>query len=150
MEKKNIFVLGLDKFNLEKLKSIDGAGECDFQQLFSYDEAHGGRRYPVPDMMRMARERLAQYPKEIDAVISLWDYPTSLMAPILNREFTERPDDLAPLFKCEHKYWSRIEQREIIPDLIPDFCRFDPFDENPLATITLDYPFWVKAHKILR
>lgn len=147
MEKRNIFVLGLNEFNHEQLQSIDKAHECEFHSLFSYEEAHGGRKYPVPDMLSMARDQLRKFSGRVDGVISLWDYPTSLMAPILNKEFTGRPKDLTPLFKCENKYWSRMEQRKIVPNLIPDFCRFDPFADDPSAAITLEYPFWVKPIK---
>ncbi|HKK14643.1 MAG TPA: ATP-grasp domain-containing protein, partial [Gammaproteobacteria bacterium] len=54
---------------------------------------------------------------------------------------------LESLLKCEHKYWSRRVQHEVVPEHIPQFQAFDPFDKDALEGIELDYPFWVKPVK---
>jgi hypothetical protein len=51
------------------------------------------------------------------------------------------------VLKCEHKYWSRLQQVASVPDHVPRFSAFDPFAEDPLDEIDLDYPFWVKPVK---
>jgi len=48
---------------------------------------------------------------------------------------------------CEHKYWSRVEQAASVPEVVPAFAGFDPFDDNALESIDLEYPFWIKPVK---
>jgi biotin carboxylase len=40
-----------------------------------------------------------------------------------------------------------MEQREVVPDLVPKFCAVDPFADDPCAYIDIDYPFWIKPVK---
>ena len=54
---------------------------------------------------------------------------------------------LESLVKCEHKYWSRLEQRASVPECVPAFAVFDPFDDSALDTIDVAFPFWVKPVK---
>ncbi|MFO7981954.1 MAG: ATP-grasp domain-containing protein, partial [Desulfuromonadales bacterium] len=82
-----------------------------------------------------------------DAIIGFWDFPVSLMQPILAGRFGTVSPSLESVFKCEHKYWSRLEQQKAIPDCVPRFTRFDPFDDHALEKIDLDFPFWVKPFK---
>lgn len=34
-----------------------------------------------------------------------------------------------------------------MPECVPEFRAFDPFEDDPLATIDLPFPFWVKPVK---
>ena len=52
--------------------------------------------------------------------------------------------------KCEHKYWSRLEQNKVIPRSIPVFKAFDPFETNAYQRIELIPPFWIKPIKSYR
>src|SRR5690606_33766575 len=54
---------------------------------------------------------------------------------------------LTSLLKCEHKYWSRLEQAASVPDHVPGFAAFDPFADDVRDQIGLDFPFWVKPIK---
>lgn len=60
------------------------------------------------------------------------------MCPTVSRE---------ALLKCEHEYWARLCQSEAIPDHIPGFRAFDPFDDDALQTIGLGFPLFVKPIK---
>lgn len=35
----------------------------------------------------------------------------------------------------------------MIPELVPEFWSIDPFASDPLAQVTIDYPFWLKPIK---
>jgi hypothetical protein len=72
------------------------------------------------------------------------------MVPILARRFGLPAPSMEAVLKCEHKYWSRLEQREVIPDHIPRFQAFDPFDEDACAKLELVPPFWIKPFKSFR
>ena len=37
-----------------------------------------------------------------------------------------------------------MEQQRVIPAYIPHFLIFDPFTDDPLKQIELDFPFWIK------
>ncbi|WP_278265814.1 ATP-grasp domain-containing protein [Nocardia sp. AG03] len=83
----------------------------------------------------------------MDAIIAHWDFPTSVLAPILAQEYGLPSPSLDSVLRCEHKLWSRILQRESIPECVPAFCPFDPFDPDALDTIDIEFPFWVKPVK---
>lgn len=40
-----------------------------------------------------------------------------------------------------------LEQKQVIPEYIPAFSKFDPFDDQALSSIPLDFPFWIKPIK---
>ncbi|MEJ2760335.1 MAG: D-alanine--D-alanine ligase, partial [Gammaproteobacteria bacterium] len=90
---------------------------------------------------------LRDFPGSVDAIIGYMDFPVSTMLPILRRDFDLPGPTLESLLKCEHKYWSRLEQQKAVPEVTPAFAVFDPFVENPAGRIDLAYPFWVKPVK---
>ncbi len=145
--RKNIFVIGLDPYNLRKLKGIRHAERYSFHSLLDYEEVVKPLDYQYESMLLKAERQLRAFPGNIDAIISYWDFPTDTMLPILCRKFELPSPSLENILKCGHKYWARLEQRKIIPEHIPDFCAFDPFAANPLSQIGLDFPFWVKPIK---
>jgi len=147
MDRKNVFVIGLDAFQGEKLKKIPSAAECHFHKLLDFEETQGAKVFRVREVLEKADRQLRAFPGTVDAVIGFWDFPVSLMLPILADRFKVRSPSLESVFKCEHKYWSRLEQRRAIPEHIPRFTCFDPFDDQALAGIDLKFPFWIKPIK---
>lgn len=145
--KKNIFVLGLDPFNLQKLKTIRNADQYDFHALLDYEEIVKPLDYPYEAMLKKAEEKLTNFSGTIDAIISHWDFPADTMLPILCQKFDLPSPSLESSLKCGHKYWARLEQQKIIPEYIPRFCAVDPFADDPLKQIDLDFPFWIKPVK---
>ncbi|MFO7982031.1 MAG: ATP-grasp domain-containing protein [Desulfuromonadales bacterium] len=145
--KRNIFILGPDELNWEKLNSLRDADRYDFHELLSYEESHGSSEYNVPQMMEKAENQLDEFSGSIDAIVSFWDFPVSLMVAILGKKYGTDCAPLESVFKCEHKYWSRVEQQKARPDVTPAFARFDPFDDDALGKIDLEYPFWIKPIK---
>jgi hypothetical protein len=144
---KNIFVIGLDPYNLRKLEGIRNAESYHFHALLEYEEVVKPLDYPYESMLNKAEEQLRQFPGSIDAIISHWDFPADTMLPVLCQRFDLPSPSLESVLKCGHKYWARLEQQKIIPEHIPDFCAFDPFADDPLAEITLPFPFWIKPVK---
>ena len=146
---KNIFVLGLDDFNRYELQSIREADYCNFRGLLDYTEIvkTSAGKYDFEKLRQKAEGRLARFGGSIDGIIAFWDFPSSAMAGVLrNAHGLPGPSNEA-IARCEHKYWSRLEQREVVPELIPEFCAVNPFAENPLDDITIDFPFWIKPVK---
>ncbi|WP_435105113.1 ATP-grasp domain-containing protein [Arhodomonas sp. AD133] len=147
MRQYNVYILGLDDFNLRKLRGIPGAAECRFIGVLDSQEILEADHFPVADMLRRAEQRMAGSGEPVDAVIGYVDFPVSTMIPVLAQRFGLRAPSLTALLRCEHKYWSRLCQREVVPDNIPRFEVFDPFEPDPLAGLSLDFPFWIKPIK---
>jgi len=144
---KNIFVLGADEFNLAQMRALDEAHACRFHTLFEHHEVKAAPEIPVAELYTGALQRLQAFPGSIDAIVGYWDFPVSTMLPLLCREHDLPSPTFEATLKCEHKFWSRLEQSSVIKDYIPDFCAVDPFAENPRGQISVDYPFWIKPVK---
>ena len=143
---KNVFVLGLDELNRQWMNRLPEAKDYQFHQLLTFDELQKGETIPAEQLLEKASAQLSAFDGRIDALINFWDLPASLMAPILRRRFGSSGPSVEAVFKCEHKYWSRLEQSRSIREH-PAFAFVDPFQEDPLKDVDLEYPFWVKPIK---
>ena len=144
---KNIFVFGADEFNLSLMRSLESARGYCFHALYHYGEVRTGKGFPVQALYQGAVARLQSYPGSVDAIVGYWDFPVSTMLPVLCQSLGLPSPSFEAVLKCEHKYWSRLEQRRVIPEYIPDFCAVDPFKDDYQQQVTLDYPFWLKPVK---
>ncbi|MDY6840851.1 MAG: ATP-grasp domain-containing protein [Pseudomonadota bacterium] len=145
--RKNIFVFGADDFNLSLIRSMDTENRYQLHRLYDYSEIKAGWEFPVKKLYEGAQQKLREFQGTVDGIVGYWDFPVSTLLPLLRAPYHLASPSLESVLKCEHKYWSRLEQREVIPDLIPDFCAVDPFADDYRAQITLDYPFWIKPIK---
>jgi biotin carboxylase len=145
--KKHVFVIGLDDFQRAELQTIRNPEKYEFHGLLDYQTVVQPQNYSFEGLLDQARRELDAFDAPITAIIAHWDFPTSVMAPILCAEHGIPSPSLEAVLKCEHKYWSRLEQSRVIPECIPAFHKFDPFDEHALEKIELDYPFWIKPVK---
>lgn len=147
LRKKNVFVVGLNEFNLGRLQSIRNAENYDFLKLLDAHDVLEQTHYDIDRILDKARGELDRFPGPVDGLIHYIDFPVSTMVPILCREFSLPSASLDAVLKCEHKFWSRHEQLACIAEHIPRFAAFDPFDDNALDMLGLDFPFWVKPIK---
>lgn len=145
---QHIYVIGLDEFNLEKLERLSEHGDYRFHELLSRDrvKAVEGGGLSMAQLHDEARDVL-RGAEQIDALVGYWDFPVQTMVPLLCREFKLPGPTLESVLRCEHKFWGRLEQSRIVPDVTPDFQLFDPRDDDPLEDLDMDYPFWVKPIK---
>jgi hypothetical protein len=150
MAKRNLFIVGLDEFNLERLLRLPQAKHCDFHAALRVQDIRKVKGFDMPALIDKAIAAMEAFDGPIDGVASYWDFPGTVMVPILARRFGLPGPSLEAVLKCEHKYWSRLEQREVIPDHIPRFDAFDPFDDDAYAKLDLVPPFWVKPFKSFR
>jgi len=147
LSKKQIYIIGLNDFNLQKLQSIRNAEDYEFHGVIDPTALTETEDFSMKDLIETARGELRAAGGAIDGLVIYFDFPVSTMWPILCREFGLRSPSLESLLKCEHKYWSRVEAQKVIPDNIPGFAAFDPNAEDPRAGIPFDYPFWIKPIK---
>jgi len=147
---KHIFVVGLNDMNAERLKRLRGVEDVTFHQLLTPAQVSDTQDFDIPAMLEEAEAKLDAHQGSIDAIVGYIDFPVSTMLPILCKKYGTPQASLESLLKCEHKYWSRKVMAEVIPDHIPKFTAFDPFDDDALSKIgeaDLRFPFFVKPIK---
>lgn len=144
---RNVFVMGLSDFHRRELATIRNADRYRFHALFEEDEIVHRESYDIPALYREAVERLERFDDAIDAVIGHWDFPVSSMVPLLCRRFDLTGPSVESVLRCTHKYWSRIAQREAVPECTPDFELVDPFDPRAADRLELGFPLWLKPVK---
>ncbi len=145
MTRLNIFVLGLDDLNRESLESLPGAEELEFHPLLSVDELLEGEHVDLPRLLDKAERQLDEFDGSVDAIIGYWDFPVSSMVPILCQRRGLAGPSLEAVVKCEHKYWSRLEQSKAIEEH-PRFAIVD-LDKSAEVPAELRFPMWLKPVK---
>jgi hypothetical protein len=140
----NIFVLGLDDMNEELLRTLPDAGEYRFHRLLDLDDLLT-KDIRLPELLASAERQLYHFDGSIDAIIGYWDFPVSSLVPILCERFGTTGPSLESVVKCEHKYWSRLIQHEVVDDH-PRFALLDT-DHRGGPPSGLRYPLWVKPVK---
>lgn len=144
---RNVFVLGCDELGQLLLPRLNHAEGYAFHDLLSLEQAVHAEDYAISSLMDEAISELDAFPGAVDAIVTYWDFPTSALSPLLREKYGLPGSSLEAVLKCEHKYWSRIEQGRWIPDSVPPFQAVDPFGADPLGQIELPYPFWIKPVK---
>lgn len=148
MSKKNIFIVGIDDFNLNELKAIDTADQYNFHSLGDYhDIQQKGKQSDVRSILEKARSILNDFDGSIDGIIGYYDFPITLISFLLTDEYDLPGPSFISGLQCEHKYWSRVEQKKVIPEQVPDFVAVNPREDRQLDKINLDTPFWLKPVK---
>jgi len=145
--RKHIFVLGYDDAHAPYLRATPDSGRFEFHPLLHSDELVYLESYDIDEKLEDARKVLRESDVDPDAIICHWDFPVVSMLSILCVEFGLRAPTLKASLRCSHKYWSRLAQHEVVPGNTPGFCAFDPFDDQALEQISLNFPFWIKPIK---
>jgi biotin carboxylase len=78
----------------------------------------------------------------VDAVVSTDDYPGSALAAIVGDRLRLPCTPPGANLLCQHKYLSRVAQRAIVPEVVPEFILVDDCEAVPLAL-----PYVVKPVK---
>jgi len=147
---RNVFVIGLNELNAERLKRLRGVEDIEFHGLVEPAKVYDTQEFDIPEMLADSEKVLDNFDGSIDAIVGYMDFPVSTMLPILCEKYGTRNASLEALLKCEHKFWSRQVMREVIPEHTPAFTAFDPFDDKALSKIgdaDLRFPFFVKPIK---
>ncbi|MBF6171907.1 ATP-grasp domain-containing protein [Nocardia blacklockiae] len=140
----DIFVLALDDGNLRTLEQIPDAERFNYHRLLGVEETQEGQ-IPIEDLLHKAQQELDGFDGKIGAIVGYWDFPVTALVPMLCRERGLPSADLEAVVKCEHKYWSRLEQSKVVDDL-PKFGIVDLAGEARLPE-GMRYPVWLKPVK---
>ncbi|MEV0246810.1 hypothetical protein AB0H76_09515 [Nocardia sp. NPDC050712] len=144
---KSVFVPALTDLQRGEIDTVDLPDGMRLHQLLDYETLVGAEEFDFEDLLDRARSELRAHDGAVDAIIVHWDFPTSVIVPILAAERGLPSPSLESVLRSEHKLWSRVLQQESVPECVPKFSAFDPFDPDALDTIDVAFPFWVKPIK---
>ncbi|MFD6397618.1 acetyl-CoA carboxylase biotin carboxylase subunit family protein [Nocardia sp. NPDC060249] len=144
---KSVFVPGLTELQRGQIGTVDIAGGMRLHELLDYEALVEAEEFDFEQLLDRARTELRAFDGEVDAIVAHWDFPTSVIVPILAAEWGLPSPSLDSVIRSEHKLWSRVLQRESVPECVPEFSAFDPFDPDALDGIDVAFPFWVKPVK---
>ncbi|MFC3518966.1 hypothetical protein ACFPZ0_06255 [Streptomonospora nanhaiensis] len=85
-EPKNVFVVGLDAKNRETLEHVPDAARLRFHGLLEPEELQEGE-VDIEALLDKARAQLDGFDGDIDAIVGYWDFPVSMIVPILTSEY---------------------------------------------------------------
>lgn len=143
----NVFIVGQDALGQRMLPRLRYAEDYAFHPLLSLEEVVHAEAYPFDELVERALAELRRFDGPVDAIVGYWDFPTSGLLPVLRQAWGLPGPSLAAFLKCEHKYWSRLEQARSVPECVPAFQALDPFDPRAVESVEIDYPFWLKPIK---
>ena len=141
---KNIFVAGLDNFNLEILKRIKDGASIEFHPLLHYSEIRSSDEYRVKELIKTCEKRLDRFNHTIDGVIGYFDFPSTDIVPIICKKYNLPSTSIGSVMLIENKLWARKEQHKVIKKHIPAFVGFNPNDIHSPKQVDLVFPFWIK------
>jgi hypothetical protein len=147
MEKKKIIVVGIDAFNEFELSQIKDFDRYEFITLFDPKEIQNQEEIDVEKIIQTLNKTIRSQKDGIDGIITFFDFPFTLVTFYIAKLHNLKGPSLLSGLKCEHKYWSRIEQSKIVPANVPRFDEIDPFDEKRLDELSVKPPFWIKPVK---
>ncbi|WP_406691558.1 ATP-grasp domain-containing protein [Saccharopolyspora sp. ID03-671] len=140
---KNVFLLGPDERNLALMRELTHLEPYRFHPLLDKEKLmHSDTG--LDRLLELAQNQLDDFSGPIDAIVGYWDFPVSSMVPILATQNGLPGPSLESVVKCEHKYWSRLVQREVT-DAHPGFAIIDL--DQPEAPPGLRFPMWLKPVK---
>lgn len=141
----DIFVIGLDEENRRVLERLPWSGSYRFHGLLTPEELQHGE-IDFEALLKTAQHELDAFDGDVGAIVSYWDFPAASLVPILCARYGLPSVSLEAVLKCEHKYWSRLEQRQVIDEL-PDFGIVDLDAERPAPPAGVGFPMWLKPVK---
>lgn len=147
---KNVFVVGLEPFGYQLLRTIPNAEDYAVRGLFDYGAVVRPAGSWYPPLARLVEEgcqRIAEFEGQENGILGYWDFPSSVLVPLIAARLGLPGPALDAVARCEHKYWSRIAQRTVVPECVPGFQAVDPFAADAVESMTLRYPFWIKPVK---
>jgi biotin carboxylase len=142
---ENVFVLGLDEGNAELLHRLPDARNHRFHTVLDVADLRIGYT-DFLGCLQQARTVLDAFDGPVDAVTGYWDFPVTSLVPVLCERYGLPSTSLESIVKCEHKYWSRLEQAQAT-DSCPRFGLVDLTAAPARLPDGLEFPVWLKPVK---
>jgi hypothetical protein len=139
-----ILTIGLTPEDRRWLERIEQPGRFTYRILGDPHAGEDPEQLHPREFVRQALAELKELPVRPSGVLAADDYPaTQLSAAIANAAGLTGPP-LDAVLICAHKAWSRLIQREVVPEAVPRFQLIDPQRQYRSADLHLPFPFWLK------
>jgi hypothetical protein len=145
---KKILVLFANDWDRDELKRPKYAGEYSFR-------FEGTDFFKFPGTLRLLTFRADRYIERLvdryrgaglAGVMSSDEYVGAAIAAAVAKRLGLPGADPAQIVAAQHKYFSRVRQKAVVPEAVPDFALV-PLLPGQVADRTLPYPFFVKPCK---
>lgn len=146
----DLLVIGADEEHEAVLQRLRGADRHRFHRLFSRDDVRGVDEFAVASWLAEAESRIAALGTRPDGIVNYWDFPITEVAAVLGGAHGLPAPSLESLVLVQHKYYARLLQQEVAPEVVPPFEAVDVFDDGSLENISLPFPFWIKPVRSFR
>ena len=146
MIKKHVHVIAPDAINQKKLENLASqAGDLEIHPVGKPERIAYAKEFSFRNLLEELETELSESESPVDALIGIWDFPSSLLVPLLARRLNLNWASPEAVMRCEHKYWSRCLQKEVVGRQVPNFQALDPFVDAP--QMDLSFPAWLKPIK---
>lgn len=144
---RTVLALGLTEEEAHRLRRIEDAHRFHYVTLGDFERVDNPEKCRPAEVVAEIVAAARRHASPIAGVIAFDDYPASLLATAIARELgLPGPSPEAALL-CHHKLWSRVVQREAVPQAVPRFQPVDPARAYRPADLELAFPFWLKPVK---
>lgn len=141
MSKKRVLFVFPTAWDARQLEACREAWSDRYEVVFGEpDDTTCPWDFDVVDYIDQAVER---YRGTIDGVTSSSDYPGATVAGAIAMRLGLPGSPPETVIRCSHKYYSRLAQREVVPDATPAFQLIDPTKADGGAR-DLAYPCFIK------
>ncbi len=144
MTKKRVLMVFPTAWDARQLERCRGAWEDRYEIIYG-DPSDEDCAWDL-DIAAYIERAAEQYRGAIDGVLSSSDYPGATVAGAIATALDLPGSPPETVIRCSHKYYSRLAQREVVPDAVPAFDLVDPFDPDPPDPST-GFPCFIKPVK---
>lgn len=98
----------------------------------------------IPDLPALIQTAIAKYSRQqLAGVTSADGYPGMCAASVIAKHLGVNAPATDRVLLCGHKYYSRLAQKQLIPEATPAFTVLDPTQPEGLEDFT-DFPYFLK------
>ncbi|MDF0601566.1 ATP-grasp domain-containing protein [Psychromarinibacter sp. C21-152] len=146
--KKLVCVVGTDEFHQRMISRVPEAKDWQVEQVLHRTEVQPHRgTFTFDGLYDRAREIIDGFDRPPDAIVGHLDFPVTALVSLLCRDYGLPGASPEAVARCEHKFWMRKCQREVLPDDTPEVRAVNPFAPGTGDAPPLPYPFWLKPVK---
>lgn len=146
--KKTVFVVGSDDYNMDLIRRIPDAGKWDVVSALTWGEMQpSSGQVDFDALYDHAVTMIDEHDRKPDAIIGYLDFPVTPLVCLLIRDYGLVGPTPGAIARCEHKYWMRLIQSQVMPDETPAFTAMNPFQPEKALNDAPPFPFWLKPVK---
>jgi hypothetical protein len=145
--RSRLILIGVADEDLEPLTRMPGAAGLEFVRVGDYEAATDPLRCDPDAFIADVLAQVRMDAEGFNGIVQLEDYPSSMLMPLIARELGLPATPVESVFRCEHKLWSRVIQRQEVAKAVPRFQAIPLSHPSPLEELELPFPLWIKPVK---